>query len=259
MKDSELLLRIEDLENNPTARVPVCLCLDVSGSMSRVVGGDYKQTQKQVFLDGKMWNVVEGGYSAIDELNKGIKAFYDAIRDDEVAVYAAEICVVTFGGDGAKLILDFANIDRQDSVPKLVASGETPMGEAVNMALDCLDTRKKEYSKKGVDYFQPWLVLMTDGEPNGSKAELERAIARTTQLVQDRKLTVFPIGIGSGADLNALARFSPNRKPLRLGETKFQNFFEWLSQSVSRTSMSSPGERTALDLEGIKTWAELDG
>ena len=28
------LVRMEDLVNNPTARVPVCLCLDVSGSMS---------------------------------------------------------------------------------------------------------------------------------------------------------------------------------------------------------------------------------
>ena len=27
------LVRMEDLVNNPTARVPVCLCLDVSGSM----------------------------------------------------------------------------------------------------------------------------------------------------------------------------------------------------------------------------------
>ena len=28
------LLRRKDLVENPTARVPVCLCLDVSGSMS---------------------------------------------------------------------------------------------------------------------------------------------------------------------------------------------------------------------------------
>lgn len=27
------VLRLEDLVNNPTARVPICLCLDVSGSM----------------------------------------------------------------------------------------------------------------------------------------------------------------------------------------------------------------------------------
>ena len=31
--DNNLLVRLEDLINNPTARVPVCLCLDTSGSM----------------------------------------------------------------------------------------------------------------------------------------------------------------------------------------------------------------------------------
>ena len=58
------LLRLEDLVNNPTARVPVCLCLDTSGSMQ----GD-----------------------PIRELNGGVRFFYDAIRDDETALYAAEI------------------------------------------------------------------------------------------------------------------------------------------------------------------------
>ena len=69
------LLRIEDLVNNPTARVPVCLCLDVSGSM-----------------DGE----------PIRELNDGVRMFYDAIREDETALYAAEVCIITFGRNGAK-------------------------------------------------------------------------------------------------------------------------------------------------------------
>ena len=43
--NNNMLLRMEDLVNNPTPRVPVCLCLDVSGSMSG---------------------------SAIDELNQGV-------------------------------------------------------------------------------------------------------------------------------------------------------------------------------------------
>ena len=29
------LLRMQDLVNNPTARVPVCLCLDTSGSRTK--------------------------------------------------------------------------------------------------------------------------------------------------------------------------------------------------------------------------------
>ena len=33
-----MILRIEDLVNNPTPRVPICLCLDTSGSMGAVEG-----------------------------------------------------------------------------------------------------------------------------------------------------------------------------------------------------------------------------
>lgn len=229
MSNNNLLVRLEDLVNNPTARVPVCLCLDTSGSM-----------------DG----------APINELNEGVRLFYDAIREDETALYSAEISIVKFGGE-ALLIEDFANIDRQPFSPVLEADGMTPMGEAVNLALDCLEKRKQEYKDKGVDYYQPWLVLMTDGVPNGSSSELSTAIQRTVELVNDRKLTVFPIGIGKDADMNILQQFSPTRKALRLQGLKFKEFFAWLSKSVSKTSQSTPGEKVQLDVEGIKGWGEL--
>lgn len=227
---SNEILRREDLVNNPTARVPVCLCLDISGSM-----------------DGE----------PIDELNEGVRLFYDAIRDDEVAAYSAEISIVTFGGSEAECMADFASLQLQPEPPVLKANGLTPMGEAVNMGLDLLERRKKEYKDVGVDYYQPWLVLMTDGAPNGKSEELTRAINRTVELVNGRKLTVFPIGIGKDADMNVLSQFSPKRPPLRLQGLKFKEFFQWLSKSVSKTSQSIPGESIKLDLEGIKGWGEL--
>lgn len=227
---NNLLLRMEDLVNNPTARVPVCLCLDVSGSMNG---------------------------SPISELNQGVQLFYDAIKEDEVAMYSAEVCIVTFGGNDAKCIEDFASLELQPTPPRLTAGGMTPMGEAVNMALDLLEQRKKEYKDKGVDYYQPWLVLMTDGEPNGNFRELERSIQRTVELVNSKKMTVFPIGIGAKADMSTLAKYSPARPPLKLQGLKFKEFFAWLSKSVSKTSQSTPGESVKLDLEGIKGWGEL--
>lgn len=227
---NNLLLRMEDLVNNPTARVPVCLCLDVSSSM---------------------------GGTPINELNQGVRLLYDSIKEDEVAMYSAELCIVTFGGNGAKCIEDFASLEMQPTPPRLTASGMTPMGEAVNMALDLLEQRKKEYKDKGVDYYQPWLVLMTDGEPNGDSSELERSIQRTVELVSSRKLTVFPIGIGPRADMSTLNKYSPTRAPLKLQGLKFKEFFSWLSKSVSKTSQSTPGESVKLDFEGIKGWGEL--
>lgn len=225
-----MLLRIEDLVNNPTSRVPVCLCLDVSGSMAG---------------------------APINELNSGVRSFYDTIKNDENALYSAEVSIVTFGGNQALCIADFASLVLQPDPPHLSASGKTPMGEAVNQALDLLEQRKKEYKDKGVDYYQPWLVLMTDGGPNGDPAMLQCAIERTRDMVNSKKLTVFPIGIGDDADMNTLAMFSPQRSPLRLQGLKFKEFFEWLSKSVSQTSQSMPGESIKLDVEGVKGWGEL--
>lgn len=254
--DNNMLLRIEDLVNNPTPRVPICLCIDTSGSMG-AVEGECVPTGETVFEDGRTWNIVTGGTSRINELQKGVELFYDAIRNDEVAKYSAEICIVTFNSK-AKCAMDFANIDRQTDMPELSAVGDTAMGEGVNLALDLLEKRKQEYKDKGVDYYQPWLVLMTDGVPNGSPLEMSRAVARTVEMVNNRKLTVFPIAIGNEPDImSSLAKFSPKRQPLKLKGLKFNEFFAWLSRSVSKTSQSTPGETVKLDLTSIGDWGEL--
>lgn len=221
----EYVLRQEDLVENPTARVPICLVLDVSGSM---------------------------GGAPIQELQDGVKMFFDAIRQDDVAQYAAEICIVTFG-DVAQKVLDFMSIDRQ-SVPNLVASGLTPMGQATSLALDLLDARKEDYKRAGVDYYQPWMVVMTDGEPTD---DISAAAARIKSLVTSKKLTVFPIGIGDSANLKKLGELSPTRPPLRLKGLNFREFFQWLSRSVSRVSQSTPGETVALDVAGIDAWGQV--
>ena len=151
----------------------------------------------------------------------------------------------------------FRNLFPYDEIPKMKADGYTPMGEAVNIGLNKLEEMKQLYKAKGIDYYQPWLVLMTDGRPNGDPAELEKAIQKTVQLVGDKKLTVFPIGIGNEADMNTLARFSPLRAPLKLKGLRFKEFFAWLSQSVSRVSQSALGESVMLDTAGIQGWGEL--
>ena len=73
------IFEINDLDN-PMPRVPVCLCLDTSGSMGRVVRGETKSTGRTVYKDGQTWNVVTGGVSAITELNEGVQQFFEAIQ-----------------------------------------------------------------------------------------------------------------------------------------------------------------------------------
>lgn len=247
------MIRMKDLVDNPIPRVPVCLCLDISGSMGRAKGGN--PTGRTVFKDGQEWRVVTGGTCCIDEMQKGIKQFYNDIREDEIARYSAEISIVTFN-DKAECVMDYASIDSQGPLPQLKAEGNTDIGEGVNLALDMLEKRKNDYKQAGVDYYQPWLVLMTDGTPNGDAAALNTAIDRTREAVSAGKLTVFPIGIGSAADMESLNRFSPKRKALRMGELKFRELFAWLSRSVAAVSQSCMGDIVDLDIDALRTFAD---
>lgn len=221
----EFILSQEDLVDNPTARVPICLVLDVSGSMAG---------------------------APIRELQEGVQMFYEAIRSDEVAQYAAEISIVTFDSQ-AKIVVEFMAIERQD-VPALVAQGTTAMGQGVNLALDLLEVRKADYQRAGVDYYQPWMVVMTDGEPTD---DISLASERIRDLSQAKKLTVFPIAIGAAANMEMLSVLSPLRPPMRLKGLNFKEFFMWLSRSVSRVSQSTPGEAVNLDVAGIAAWGQV--
>ncbi len=252
---TDLILRRQDLITNPTPRVPICLVLDASGSMSEVVEGTFERTGETYYKDDQEWEIVNGGTTRLELLNDGVKLFFNELINDEVAKYSAEISVVAFAGT-AEAIMDFESLNRVHFVElSEMAQDGTNMGDGVKLALNLLNNRKKEYQDAGVDYFQPWLVLMTDGKPTEDNyLDIAQDVKK---LVYEKRLTVFPIGVGEGADMQVLALFSPKRPPLKLKGLRFKEFFEWLSKSVAVTSQSTPGEKIELDVEGIKGWGEL--
>jgi uncharacterized protein YegL len=234
MTIKDMNLNRDELFVNPTTRVPVCLVLDTSGSMGQPHAGEAKLP--------------------IDALNEGVAHFFRAVEQDEMACSAADVAIVSFS-DRAEVVQDFGPVTR--TPPQLtVAGGLTSLGSGVLLGLDLLTKRKARFKNSGIDYFQPWLVVMTDGFPtDDTHNEVTRDVA---EQVERGKLSVFPIGIGSEANLSVLAHFTPRRTPLRLKGLEFGKFFDWLSASVAATSRSiSPGERVPLDVEGIKGWAEL--
>ena len=228
MNETKLKLHDSELANNPNTRIPICIALDISGSM-----------------DGKK----------IDELNRGVNIFLKTIFEDEITRYSADIAILTFGGTVEK-VLDFGAVE-DIKLPKFLARGGTPMGEAVLEALDMLEDRKKQYQKNAVTYWQPWLVLMTDGAATDGEHALPNKVAmaaeKTCDLVKNKKLTLFSIIIEPGTS-DELEKFCGKLAPL--DGVKFEEFFVWLSQSVSVVSESSPGTR--LKLPDPTSWTTIE-
>ena len=258
-KDS---IRMQDLLDLPDPRVPVCLCLDTSGSMSFCDGG--VDTGKRVVVEGRTCKVVTGGSkSRLQVLQQGIGEFYDAIYEDENARYAAEISVVTFN-DVAQVLSDFSRVEYnnvRENPPVLTAGGATALGTGVNLALDRLEQRKAEYIKRGVDYFQPWLIIMTDGDNNRAPEDLAKAQERIQKLVKEKRLSVFPFILGNETGYDTLASLSPDQEPMRIGVTQMKGLFTWLGKSIAQVSSQSLGVDTTVKLreQDVISWdAPLD-
>jgi uncharacterized protein YegL len=224
--------------DNPEPRCAVVLALDTSGSM-----------------DGR----------PIQELNAGLKAFAEALNEDRLASLRVEVAVLTFGGKvrlldvgpggGGEIPFDaqraFVTADAFHP-PLLAAGGETPMGDAVQRGLTLLRERKDIYRANGIDYFRPWMFVLSDGQPTDRNWEAAAQAARDEE--SRRGVSMYAVGV-EGADLAKLGRFSGARGPLKLKGMAFRELFQWLSRSLSAVSQSKPGDQVPLPPVG---WADAD-
>lgn len=223
----ELHINPADLVTNPTERIPVVVCVDLSPSMN--------------------------DHNALNELNQATQQFYSELHENPVTQHAVEIAVVGFCGS-ATTIRDFEPVFTA-SPPKLeVLGGGTSLGSGVARALELLANRKQQYQQAGVAYNQPWLCIITDGEAT-DQTHVPLA-PQVSALVAAKKLTVFPIWVGACQSINALAMLSPSRPPLRLKNLNFAGLFQFLRESLEAVSASQDGA-VVLDTKDLGSWAEI--
>jgi uncharacterized protein YegL len=219
--------RIRD--GNPEPRVPCLLLLDVSSSMT----GD-----------------------KIHELNAGLETLRSDLLKDEQAARRVELAVVTFGGS-VKVVQDF--ISPADlKPPVLAAEGDTPMGAAILRAFELIEQRKARYEATDLDSYEPWILMVTDGEPTDAADLLEKAAGRIRLAEgqpRGKRIAFFAVGV-DGANMQRLAQIS-KRAPLKLRGLSFARMFRWVSQSLIRVSQSLIGDRVPLVNPIADGWAEV--
>jgi uncharacterized protein YegL len=252
------LLNAAEFADNPEARCPVALLLDTSGSMQ-----------------GR----------PIQELNEALRLFSQDLKRDPLASLRVELAVVAFGGQVRALDVAgeeshqivpvtprsllaprrptpevpfdaaraFITVDRFQP-PFLEARGETPMGAAVMRTLGLLRDRKALLKLNGLDYYRPWLFVITDGKPT-DEGEWQRAAQAVRQEEARKGLTFFGVGT-QGANLDTLAQFSAGRRPLRLQGLAFAELFTWLSKSLSLLAGSQVGDQ--IPLPEVGNWGQID-
>lgn len=212
---------------DPSNAEPRCACvlvLDTSGSM-----------------DG----------APIEQLNAGLQQFYADVLRDPMARVRVEVAVITFGP--VQVMQAFAPVD-QCAVEHLTAGGSTPLGAALDTALDVLEQRKLLYKQSGIPYYRPWVFLITDGIPDDEDPWPEAA-HRIKTLEAAKGVSFFAVGVDE-ADMEVLNTLG-SRPALRLKGYSFAEMFLWLSDSMRSVSQSNPGDKNPVKLPSVESWGQI--
>jgi uncharacterized protein YegL len=172
------------------------------------------------------------------QLNDGLRRLREELNQDPLAARRVELSIVSFGP--VTTDVDFVTADRFEP-PELTAGGDTPMGRAIETALNLLSRRKEEYKAHGIAYYRPWVFLITDGSPTDS---WQNAAERVRKEEDAKRIAFFAIGV-RGADMTQLGKIAV-RAPIKLDGLRFGDLFVWLSQSLAAISQSQPGTSVAL-------------
>ena len=199
-----------------------CFVVDVSGSMA---GGP------------------------IDQLNQGLQEFHRDIASNSMTANRLEVAIVEFS-DSVETIVQPSLADTF-TMPALATKGSTKLVDGVREAISLVESRKNWYKQTGQPHLRPWVILITDGAPDG-----DQDINGLTQEIQEgtskKKFVFLAIGV-QGANMDVLKRISsPDMPPAALHGLRFSEFFKWVSASMAVVASSREGDK--VDFPDASSW-----
>jgi len=182
----------------------------------------------------------------IDNLNKAVNDFKLQVCKNEDSKNRVDVAVVEFNSN-VQTIQDFVPISELNPV-NLVANGYTAMGKGIQTAIKLVKERNQFYNNLGTPCFKPWIFMITDGMPEG-EASSEIDIAR--QMIREEeakgahgKLKFFAVAVDNA---NRDVLMSLTNRVIELREANFDGIFNWLSDSMTVISVSSPDNENKLN------------
>ena len=204
MNESEMNNGMFDL-TNAMPHCPVVLVLDTSHSM---------------------WG------QGLADMMSSLKAFYKTIADVQFLNAQVDIAAVSMG-DNLSMLEEFTPLHSSDLPNRSIRpKGDTPIGAALELALEELQAQIRRYETAGISYVTPNLILLSDGK---STDDFQSAAEHIRRSVESGELICRAIALGKDADMEALASIAGRDRVMVPNFGGMRQTFAQIGQIVSQT------------------------
>ena len=167
--------------------LPVYLLLDKSSSMNARLEGE--------------------DATRFDVLKQSVLDLVGLLKGNENTAYTARLTIGAFN-DSIEVLCDnvqASDLDEDELKKRLNGvhpAGVTLLGRSILQAVEHVNALKESLAKKGTGYYQPVVVVVSDGEATNqdgaySVQSMSQAFHLCDGLIDQGKLTVLPLGVGS--------------------------------------------------------------
>ncbi|MDR3343162.1 MAG: VWA domain-containing protein [Treponema sp.] len=192
-----------------------------------------------------------GTNDAIGKLNEGLRTFKTQTMNDsqfdEHTKACIDVALISFGPN-VVLRQDFVPVSEMEP-PVLSADGQTPMGEALNMAMDIIAEQKKRYNDSSTPYYRPWIFCITDGEPNDS---YQGAVQRLRKMEDENRILGYCVGV-ENFNRAVMATIFNKERIFELKNLDYPSLFKFVSSSLAAARNSGETSGGAVAQEAPST------
>lgn len=117
-----------------------------------------------------------------------------------------------------------------------VSSGQACMGDAILRAAEIVEKRKQDYRDNGVDYYRPWIFMITGGnptdmQPGDEKWDQVRLIVHNGE--RNKKFAFF-VAVPEEKNFSHMAEIAPpNRVPMKFEWSRIEDLSERMAKETS--------------------------
>lgn len=168
----------------------------------------------------------------LTDMMGSLKAFYKTIADIQFLNAQVDVAAVSMG-DNLCMLEEFTPLHSSDLPNRSIRpKGDTPIGAALELALEALQVQIRRYQTAGISYVTPNLILLSDGK---STDDFQVAAEHIRSFAESGKLICRAIALGTDADMEALASIAGRDRVMVPNFGGMRQTFAQIGQIVSQT------------------------